>query len=78
MSELIKQEWKKILRIKAVPLLLFVMLVLSLFFYGREIYGKTSYSVEAYLALHETIDKDNLAAEAEYLENLSRTMIREQ
>ena len=78
MSELIKQEWKKLLRIKAVPLLLFVMLVLSLALYGRELYGKNSYSVSAYLTLHETIDKGNLTAEAERLENLGRTMIQSQ
>lgn len=78
MLELIKQEWKKILRIKAVPSLLFAMLVLSLVLYGNELYGQSRYSVNAYLALHETINKEDLAAEAERLESLSRTMIREQ
>ncbi len=78
MLELIKQEWKKILRIKAVPLLLFVMLVLSLMLYGRELYGQNSYSVRAYLALHDAIDKNDLTAEIERLETTGRTMIREQ
>ena len=78
MVQLVKQEWKKILRVKAVPLLLFVMLVLSLLLYGRELYGQSSYSAKAYLALHEAIDKNDLSAEIERLETAGRTMIREQ
>ena len=78
MSELIKQEWKKILRIKAVPLLLFAMLVISLALYGRELYGQNSYSVRAYLALHDAIDKNDLTAEIERLETVGRAMLLEQ
>lgn len=78
MLELINQEWKKILRIKAVPLLLFVMLVFSLTLYGRELYGKNGYAAREYLALHETIDKGDLVAEAVRLESLGRTMLQSQ
>lgn len=78
MLKLVKQEWKKILRIKAVPLLLFVMLVFSLIFYGKELYSPSSYSVKAYLALHHAIDKNNLAAETERLETAREAMMREQ
>lgn len=78
MVQLVKQEWKKLLRVKAVPLLLFVMLVLSLALYGRALYGQNSYSVKAYLALHDAIDKNNLTVEIERLETTGRTMIREQ
>ena len=78
MFDLMKQEWKKIMRIKAVPLLLFVILLISLFYYVAEIYPQNSYSAQEYLNLHAALDKNNPKAEQERLKAACRTIIFEQ
>lgn len=78
MVALMKQEWKKIFRMKAVPLLFFAMFLISTLSYTINIFQTEQYSPKEYLKLHKTIDKDNLEGELERLEKANRTMLFEQ
>ena len=78
MFELMKQEWKKIMQMKAVPLLLFALLLMSLVIYAAELFPQNDYSAQEYRSLHSAIDKNNLKAEQERLEAACRAMIMEQ
>lgn len=81
MLELIKQEWKKILRMRAVPLLLFVMLFITLFSYADRLLPENTYPLRAYREAHKVLDGLSLEKQLEELERMeqeSRTMLRSQ
>lgn len=78
MFTLMKQEWKKIFRMKAVPLLLFIVFLISVISFGAELLYQDEYSPQEYLNLHKTIDKQNLEGELNRLEEASYVMLLEQ
>jgi len=76
--ELTKQEWKKILRIKAVPLLLYIMFFFALLSYGKQLFPQNTYSVKAYRAAHDSLDSltmDSLEEKQSELEKESLAML---